>query len=158
MTHCDGYRCAALAPATSVVSVGVDAEPHAALPDGVLDAIALPTERARTAALRATDPTVCWDRLLFSAKESVYKAWFPLTGRWLDFSEADIVVEPDGTFAARLLVPGPVLDGTEVTTFPGRFLVEDGLILTTVTLPTRFRPGRDGAGPLLVTRRQEGPG
>ncbi|BCL17275.1 4'-phosphopantetheinyl transferase family protein [Micromonospora sagamiensis] len=135
MTHCDGYRGAALAPAASVASVGVDAEPHAALPDGVLDAIALPAERTRTAALRATDPTVCWDRLLFSAKESVYKAWFPLTGRWLDFSEADIVVDPDGTFAARLLVPGPVLGGTQVTTFPGRFLVDDGLILTAVTLP-----------------------
>lgn len=135
MTHCDGYRGAVLAPATSLASVGVDAEPHAALPDGVLDAIALPAERTRTAALRASHPTVCWDRLLFSAKESVYKAWFPLTGRWLDFSEADIVVDPDGTFAARLLVPGPVLGGTEVTTFPGRFLVDGGLVLTAVTLP-----------------------
>jgi len=28
-------------------------------------------------------PGPSWDRLLFSAKESVYKAWFPLTGRWL---------------------------------------------------------------------------
>jgi 4'-phosphopantetheinyl transferase EntD len=25
-----------------------------------------------------------WDRLLFSAKEAVYKAWFPLVGEWLD--------------------------------------------------------------------------
>ncbi|SCL26362.1 4'-phosphopantetheinyl transferase EntD (siderophore biosynthesis) [Micromonospora pallida] len=135
MTHCDGYRGAALARAADVASVGIDAEPHASLPDGVLDAIALPAEQIRTAALRATESTVCWDRLLFSAKEAVYKAWFPLTGRWLDFSEADIVVDPGGTFAARLLVSGPVLDGREVTTFPGRFLVDDGLILTAITLP-----------------------
>jgi 4'-phosphopantetheinyl transferase EntD len=135
MTHCDGYRGAALARAVDVASVGIDAEPHASLPDGVLDAIALPAEQTRTAALRATDPTVCWDRLLFSAKEAVYKAWFPLTGRWLDFSEADILVDPGGTFAARLLVPGPVLDGREVTTFPGRFLVDGGLVLTAITLP-----------------------
>ncbi|MDM4719702.1 4'-phosphopantetheinyl transferase superfamily protein [Micromonospora sp. WMMA1363] len=135
MTHCDGYRGAALARAGTVGSVGVDAEPHAPLPDGVLGAVALPAERTRTAALRATHPGVCWDRLLFSAKEAVYKAWFPLTGRWLDFAEADIVVDPAGTFTARLLVPGPRLDGVELTAFDGRFLVKRGLVLTAVTVP-----------------------
>ncbi|SCG75796.1 4'-phosphopantetheinyl transferase family protein [Micromonospora coxensis] len=136
MTHCDGYRGAVVARATAVATVGVDAEPHAPLPDGVLDAIARPAERARTAALAAARPGLCWDRLLFSAKESVYKAWFPLTGRWLDFAEADIVVDPAGTFAARLLVPGPVLDGVPVTTFRGRFLVDRDLVLTAIAVPT----------------------
>ncbi len=43
-------------------------------------------------------PGPSWDRLLFSAKESVYKAWFPLTGRWLGFEEAAITINPaDGT-------------------------------------------------------------
>ena len=36
-----------------------------------------------------------WDRLLFSAKESVYKAWFPLARRWLGFEEADIEIYAD---------------------------------------------------------------
>ncbi|WBC15819.1 4'-phosphopantetheinyl transferase superfamily protein [Micromonospora sp. WMMA1998] len=135
MTHCDGYRGAALARAGAVGSLGVDAEPHAPLPEGVLDAVALPAERARTAALRAARPEVCWDRLLFSAKESVYKAWFPLTGRFLDFAEADIAVDPDGTFTARLLVPGPRVGGAELTAFDGRFLVDRGLVLTAVTVP-----------------------
>ncbi|SCL14050.1 4'-phosphopantetheinyl transferase EntD (siderophore biosynthesis) [Micromonospora nigra] len=134
MTHCDGYRGAVVARATQVATVGVDAEPHAPLPDGVLDAIALPAERARTATLVAAHPTVCWDRLLFSAKESVYKAWFPLTRRWLDFAEADITVDPAGSFAARLLVPGPVLGGVPVGTFQGRFLVDRGLVLTAIAV------------------------
>ncbi|MFF3855005.1 4'-phosphopantetheinyl transferase [Micromonospora sp. NPDC002575] len=135
MTHCEGYRAAVLGRATALATLGVDAEPHAPLPEGVLDAIALPAERARTAALAAAHPTVCWDRLLFSAKESVYKAWFPLTGRWLDFAEADIVVDAGGTFVARLLVPGPVLGGAPVTAFRGRFLVERGLVLTAIGIP-----------------------
>ncbi len=147
MTHCDGYRAAALARAAEVTTLGVDAEPHAPLPDGVLDAIALPAERARTAALTAAHPAICWDRLLFSAKESVYKAWFPLTGRWLDFAEADIVVDPTGTFTARLLVPGPVIGGARVTAFPGRFLVDHGLILTAVAIP-----GSDRADPPAEVR------
>jgi 4'-phosphopantetheinyl transferase EntD len=33
------------------------------------------------------------DRLLFSAKEAVYKAWLPLVGEWLDHQEAEIVID-----------------------------------------------------------------
>jgi hypothetical protein len=44
---------------------------------------ARPEERVWLARLRADHPWVCWDRLLFSAKESVYKAWYPLARRWL---------------------------------------------------------------------------
>ncbi|MEV5765453.1 4'-phosphopantetheinyl transferase superfamily protein [Micromonospora sp. NPDC052213] len=135
MTHCEGYRAAVLGRTAAFATLGVDAEPHAPLPDGVLDAIALPAERARTAALTAADPSVCWDRLLFSAKESVYKAWFPLTGRWLDFAEADIVLDPAGTFTAHLLVPGPVLGGVPVAAFAGRFLVGRGLVVTAISIP-----------------------
>ncbi|WP_320068585.1 4'-phosphopantetheinyl transferase family protein [Micromonospora sp. RTGN7] len=135
MTHCEGYRAAAVGRTTAFATLGVDAEPHAPLPEGVLDAIALPAERARTAALTAAHPAVCWDRLLFSAKESVYKAWFPLTAKWLDFAEADIVVDAAGTFVAHLLVPGPVLDGAPVAAFRGRFLVDRGLVLTAISIP-----------------------
>ncbi|MEH0845003.1 4'-phosphopantetheinyl transferase superfamily protein [Micromonospora sp. CPCC 205711] len=135
MTHCDGYRAAVLGRVDAFAAIGVDAEPHAPLPDGVLDAVALPAERARTAQVAAERPGVCWDRLLFSAKEAVYKAWFPLTRRWLDFAEADITFDPrDGVFAARLLVPGPLIAGRPVGTFHGRYTVDGGLALTAIAL------------------------
>ena len=35
-------------------------------------------------------PNIHWDKLLFSAKESVYKAWFPTHKTWLDFSDCEI--------------------------------------------------------------------
>ncbi len=77
-----------------------------------------------------------WDRLLFSAKESVYKAWFPLAGRWLGFEDAIVAVDRGfGSFSARLLVPGPVLGGRELTGFSGRWLVREGLILTAIAQP-----------------------
>ncbi|MET7285311.1 4'-phosphopantetheinyl transferase superfamily protein [Streptomyces sp. NPDC005573] len=141
MTHCDGYRAATLVRATDLASLGIDAEPHDVLPDGVFGTIAVGPERERHDVLRAALPEVHWDRLLFSAKESVYKAWFPLTRTWLDFSEADIelVPRPDratrGSFRARLLVPGPEVGGTRRNVFEGRWLVEDGLVLTAVTVP-----------------------
>lgn len=135
MTHCDGYRAAAVARRGDLHSIGIDAEPHEPLPDGVLETVTLAPERAWIAALAAEVPGVCWDRLLFSAKESVYKAWFPLARRWLGFEEAEITVEPaQNRFAARLLVPGPVVAGRPLTGFTGQWLVRDGLVLTAIAV------------------------
>lgn len=128
LTHCAGFRAAAVARAGEVVSVGIDAEPALPLPEGVLDAIALPGELRRNTALTAARPEVPWDRVLFSAKESVYKSWFPLTRRFLDFSEAELTLRPDGTFEATLLVPSPL------PTLAGRWRVHDGLLATAITV------------------------
>jgi 4'-phosphopantetheinyl transferase EntD len=70
-------------------------------------AIALDEELVRLTALTAADSAVCWDRVLFCA-ETMYKAWFPLTHRWLGFEQANITIDPpmlghaDGTFSAHL--------------------------------------------------------
>lgn len=149
MTHCAGYRAAAVARDRAVLTVGIDAEQHAPLPPGILDAVSVPAERARLRAAALGRPDVCWDRLLFSAKESVYKAWFPLTRRLLDFHEADVTIDADaGTFTARLLVPGPRVAGRDLTGFAGRWLVEDGLLVTAIAVPADgFRRGGDRGAP-----------
>jgi 4'-phosphopantetheinyl transferase EntD len=136
ITHCDGYRACALARPTRIAAVGIDAEVNAALPDGVLTEIARPEELPGLRELRRAVPAVHWDRLLFSAKESVYKAWFPLARRWLGFEDATVTFDPSsGAFHARLLVRGPPLDGSELTSFSGRWLARDGLVLTAIALP-----------------------
>jgi len=129
ITHCAGYRAAVVARAGDLTSVGVDAEPNEPLPDGVLDTIALPAEAERVGALLRQRPEVRWDRLLFSAKESVYKTWFPLARRWLDFLEADIVLDTEGGFTVQVLVPGPV------SRLDGRWMARSGLVLTAIALP-----------------------
>jgi 4'-phosphopantetheinyl transferase EntD len=136
ITHCAGYRACAVAWASEIVTIGLDAEPHDTLPKGVLEAISLPAERERLAELTAVVPGVRWDRLLFCVKESVYKAWFPLTSRWLGFEEACIDFDPAGqSFSARLLVPGPVVNGQPLTGFTGRWLISEGLIVTAIVIP-----------------------
>ncbi|MCL6299136.1 4'-phosphopantetheinyl transferase family protein [Streptomyces kronopolitis] len=136
MTHCAGYRAAAVARSAEVRTIGLDAEPHLPLNDpGVLKLVTLPAERPRLARLAEVQPEVCWDRLIFSAKESVYKAWYPLTRRWLDFQEAELTFDPtNATFTARLLVPGPVVDGREITEFHGRWLIGSGLMVTAIAM------------------------
>lgn len=136
MTHCSGYRAAAVAHARDMVTVGLDAEPNESLKDdGVRNLVTVAEERAWLPEVAARRPGVSWDRLVFSAKESVYKAWYPLTGLWLDFDEAVITVDPAaGTFEARLLVPGPVVAGTRLPGFSGRWLVRNGLIITAISV------------------------
>ncbi|MEU7427567.1 4'-phosphopantetheinyl transferase [Streptomyces sp. NPDC048362] len=141
MTHCDGYCAAALVRATELASLGIDAEPHGALPDGVGATVFLPAEAQRLAGLAGERPDVHWDRILFSAKESVYKAWYPLTHKWLDFSEADITLRPDpdgtptGALRAELLVPGPRVGERTLRSFDGRWAVRAGVVVTTVVVP-----------------------
>jgi 4'-phosphopantetheinyl transferase EntD len=136
ITHCAGYRAAAVARASQVLAIGLDAEPDEPLPGGVLDVISLPAERESLAGLARSAPGPNWDRMLFCAKESVYKAWFPLTGRWLGFAQAHITLDPAaGAFTARLLVPGAEVDGRELTAFDGRWLARGGLILAAICVP-----------------------
>jgi 4'-phosphopantetheinyl transferase EntD len=145
ITHCAGYRAAAVARDQDVASIGVDAEPNEPIPGDVLRLVADDAERAWVTELLAAAPAVSWDRLLFSAKESVYKAWYPLTRRWLDFSEASLTVDAAArTFAARLLVPATGPDGRPLTGFTGRWLARDGLVLTVIVLPRAG--GADDAG------------
>ena len=145
ITHCDGYRAAALARQADLVTIGIDAEVDAALPDGVLEDVALPEERRALRVLAREEPGLSWDRLLFSIKESIYKAWFPLAGRWLGFEDARVTIDPDRrSFGACLLVPGPRLEGTELNGFSGRWLARDGLLLAAIAVPVGV--GRVGSG------------
>jgi 4'-phosphopantetheinyl transferase EntD len=128
MTHCDGLRAAAVASSRDVLTLGIDAEPDAPLPAGVMRVIALPGELGAL----PRGGQVSWTRLLFCAKEAVYKAWFPLTRRFLGFDEAAVTIDESGTLTARLLVPGPRIGGTEMTGFSGRWIATDGLIAAAV--------------------------
>jgi 4'-phosphopantetheinyl transferase EntD len=136
ITHCAGYRAAAVARASDVLTIGLDAELDDTLPDGVLEMISSPGERTRLRDLTAAAADTSWDRLLFSAKEATYKAWFPLARRWLGFEDADITINAaDGTFQVRLLTAAPVIAGSPLAGFSGSWLARDGLILTAITVP-----------------------
>lgn len=127
ITHCDGFRACAVARSTRVRGIGIDAEPDLPLPAGVVEDVVHGPEHA----LLDCDLGVDAGRLLFSAKEAVYKAWFPLTGRWLGFDDAEVSVDADArTFRAVIRV-----DSAPVRTFSGRWAVERGTVCTAVVVP-----------------------
>lgn len=134
ITHTEGYVAAAVARAGEVASVGIDAEADERLPDGVERRIVRPDEQR----LLALDDVgvAAVDRLIFSAKEAVYKAWFPLTGEWLGFLDARLELDPQRRcFEAHVLVDAPVVHGRRLQVFAGRYASIDGVIITTVEHP-----------------------
>jgi 4'-phosphopantetheinyl transferase EntD len=136
LTHCQGFRGAVVGRSTEVRSVGIDAEPHDVLPHGVLDAITLPVERVELGGLPGD---LHGDRILFCAKEATYKAWYPLTHRWLGFEDAHITFTVDdsgtaGTFRSQILIDPSAEHGPPLNALEGRWSVRDGLAVTAIVL------------------------
>jgi enterobactin synthetase component D / holo-[acyl-carrier protein] synthase len=150
ITHCAGYRACAVAPARDMAAIGIDAEPCLALADGLLAAMAGDAERAWLAELSAANPGTPWDRVLFSAKESLYKAWYPHTGERPGLRSITVRIFPAGTLAAATRSgsavrcgtaapatghPGGSAAGPPAALLTGRWLVNSGLIVTAVSMP-----------------------
>ena len=74
--------------------------------------------------------------LIFSAKESVYKAWSPLTGAPLDHGDAAVAFASDGTFTVELVTGAArARAGADGITFAGRYAVTAWHVFTAVLVP-----------------------
>jgi 4'-phosphopantetheinyl transferase EntD len=127
ITHCTGFCAAAVAPAEQLRGLGIDAEPDAPLAEELWDTICTPQEQR---SLRSLPPV--FSKMLFSAKESIFKYTYPLTGIYLDFLDAEIEFLEGGTFSMEI----PKLEGVELT---GRYAHVDGLVLTAVFRDAKSR-------------------
>ena len=133
----DGYCAVAVARRGLTAGLGIDAEPRLSLPvelwPRVLDARELHDARS------AAEPGIL-ARLIFSAKETTYKALYPIFKQFLDFSDLHIDTQPEqGIFLARLV--GRIADRYGWRHgLTGRFLVDRELIVTAMAIPPRGLP------------------
>lgn len=135
ITHCGDYCAAAVAYSHGERWIGIDAEPNEPLPPGILDLIASPKEIELVAGAMKTIPN--WDRLIFSAKESVYKAWYPCVQTGFDASSYSVEFSPDSScFDVDFSGPGLNEARRAGTRFSGRYLVSADMILTSVVVTT----------------------
>ncbi|MFD4141322.1 4'-phosphopantetheinyl transferase [Streptomyces sp. NPDC058572] len=134
MTHCRGYRAAAVAHAAGFAAIGIDAEPQEPLP-GVVAARAVTDAERRL--LRQDFPAAAelpLDRLVFCAKEASYKAFSAWLGTRFGFRDFTVRLRADGTF--RCVPPGVAMPRSPrcAEGFPGRWAARSGLVLTVVVL------------------------
>ena len=138
ITHCEGYRACAVALSSSMLTLGIDAERNAPLPERVWEEIARGRERELRDGGSGGAPHL--DAVLFSAKEAIFKAWYPLTRDWLGFGDADLSIESSGSFTARLLVRAEV-SGAPLGELAGRWTSDADVVVTAVLVP---RPPQSG--------------
>jgi len=133
LTHCRGFCAVVVARRGEIVGLGLDAEPSRRLSDRVLERITTAGERSRLAALPAP-PRCGWGLAIFTAKESLYKCYYPIAGVFLGFRDAEIEIAPCGTrFSARLCRDDkPDIFG--VRRFQGRLHVSNDHVVSAVTL------------------------
>jgi len=84
LAHDDEMAVAAVAPLSSIGSLGIDVEPAQPLPDDILALVATPADRAEAADRHLAG------RILFSAKEAVYKAVFQLDRQVLSYEDITV--------------------------------------------------------------------
>mgnify|MGYP000302980369 CR=1 FL=1 len=84
LAHDDAFAIAAIAPATTFTSIGIDIEPAEPLTDDVQQLVTGPLDRIGDNA----DPIA--SKLVFSAKEAAYKAAFPASREVLGFEDVTI--------------------------------------------------------------------
>jgi 4'-phosphopantetheinyl transferase EntD len=94
LAHDATVAIAAMALQRDFQSIGVDIEPAEPLAPDLLDIVAMPKERERI----QDDPLR--GRLLFSIKEAVYKAVYPLDRMFLDHHDVEVSLV-DGTATVR---------------------------------------------------------
>jgi 4'-phosphopantetheinyl transferase EntD len=130
ITHCDGYRAAAVAEDHDIGAIGIDAEPNRALKPAVARLALRPAEVRHLVPLERDEPGLAWSALVFCAKEAVYKAWYPTERRPLGFHDVEVNFEPVGrSFLAWVLVA----DRTPLR-LSGRYACEDGLLVAAVVV------------------------
>jgi 4'-phosphopantetheinyl transferase EntD len=84
LAHDNSFGLAAAARRGRLVGLGVDVEPAEPLPREIVEMVLSPSEQ------RETKNDGVSQRLVFVAKEAVYKAVNPIDGLWLDFSDIEI--------------------------------------------------------------------
>jgi 4'-phosphopantetheinyl transferase EntD len=131
ITHGAGCTAAAVARRRDIAMLGIDVEQAGDLHEDDAALIVTAEEHQRASEGLGTDA----GRVLFSAKESIYKAWYPSTGRWLDFHDVVVTLEPAGSFTVE---PGAHLDDHDqavLAALRGRFVCTADRVFTAVHSP-----------------------
>jgi len=101
ITHCADRCFVALAERSRFVGVGIDVEPASPLSEALLQMVCTPRELEMGRSWAGVDEN--WSKIIFSAKESYYKCYFPIARHVLDFLDVEVQLDPaQRTFIATL--------------------------------------------------------
>ncbi|MCP1845715.1 4'-phosphopantetheinyl transferase EntD [Bradyrhizobium sp. USDA 4524] len=132
ISHCDAFCGAIVAYARNVRTLGFDVEDASPLESDLIPIISSTNELTQAEAGSSYDRGNV-AKCLFSIKESIFKAYFPVTRRFLDFK--DVHVELDWasmTFAGYFAGEKSLLGSSVVS---GGFNLSAGVVIATTVVP-----------------------
>lgn len=129
ISHTDSWCAAAVARSESVRSIGIDLESSAPLKEALWRRVCTPKERDWLHELSAPGLT---GKIVFSAKEAVYKCQYPISNQFLGFHAVEVELGEDSFRAVFQQEAGEFQVGDVIT---GRYVVEEGLVATACELP-----------------------
>jgi 4'-phosphopantetheinyl transferase EntD len=138
ISHTAGCCGVAVARIDEIRGIGYDVEESKKLDRRLLADICTPAEIDRLSEVAGTNSPVWseldWAKVVFSAKESFYKCYYPLAQTYLGFHDAEIDLFPEeSSFVARLIRPdAPDVEGHRE--IHGRFARDSHHIFTGVTV------------------------
>jgi 4'-phosphopantetheinyl transferase EntD len=136
ISHTAGLCAAAVCQERAYPGLGIDVEPAEPITADVAARICQESELSGLLGLPDFEKLVI-ARLVFSAKEAVYKCQFPLSRAFVGFEEVELALDPAGTFRVRWLKqPAPISE--RAYRMFGRWCRRDGFLLTTAWLEPTF--------------------
>jgi 4'-phosphopantetheinyl transferase EntD len=129
ISHTDTWCAAAVARTEDIRALGIDLESSTPLKEALLKRVCTPKEREWLHELPAPGVT---GKILFSAKEAVYKCQYPLSNQFLGFHAVEVELGDDSFQAVFQQEAGPFQPGDVIS---GRYLVEEGLVAAACELP-----------------------
>lgn len=128
ITHCTGFVGAVVGSSDTYSSIGFDAERDDPLAPDLIPMICTPREAAwvRDHGTQAVD----WPKVIFSAKESIHKCIWPLSGVMLDFLDVSISIDATRMEFAVEDWLGASPAGVDRSRLSGRILIRPPFVLT----------------------------
>ena len=132
ITHSEGFAAAAVGLAKDVSGIGIDLESLSRVVDfNIRRHVCVEKEREFMESLTAEQANR-YLRIIFSAKESIFKCFFPISQTYLSFQDAAIIIDEkkfEFSFVLSKACSGITSAGFQHS---GRFLIKDDLLLTSV--------------------------
>lgn len=134
ISHCSGYRAAAVAWRGQWRAIGIDAEPDGPLRPDLVATFAHPAELDRIRLLgRRGRHQPHWERLLFCAKEAAFKLVFPTVGQIVEFDELLIDFDSSSRELTATLVDAST--GTTCRAGQGQWAVRHAMVVVALAEP-----------------------
>ena len=131
LAHGAGEAVVAVARSADIVALGIDVEEAVPLPCDVVEIVLIRADHSGNCA-----GLPLWKTIAFSAKEAVYKAYFPLWRRFLDFDAVAIVLTEDGGFTVEPQ-DRKHSEALFLSQMMGRWAIADGRVYTAVSISGR---------------------